>query len=240
MRRATRRSISSARPGRPPKPQNVLRALCGLIVALGLAGCGTGGLADESASSGGQELFTQKCGGCHELQAAGTRGTIGPSLDAAFAAPRDEGFDESTIREVVLNQMRFPIPPMPEPDSPEMFPPSEFTDEEREEAMSAIAAYVASVAANEEAIAAARTSAGGASADDPEGLFATNCASCHTLAAAGSSGTIGPNLDESAADQAAIAEQIRNGGGGMPAFGDQLTDEQIQALAAWVAENRRG
>jgi mono/diheme cytochrome c family protein len=129
---------------------------------------------------------------------------------------------------------------MPEPDAPEMFPSSNYTDEERDEAMNTIAAYVASVAANEEAIAAARGNAGGASADDPEGLFTANCASCHTLAAAGSSGTIGPNLDESPADQAAIAEQIRNGGGQMPAFGDQLTDEQIQALATWVAENRRG
>ena len=217
----------------------MLRALRGLLLALLLTGCGTGGLAEESAS-GGEELFTQKCGGCHELQAAGTRGTIGPSLDAAFAAPRAEGFDESSIREVVLNQMRFPIPPMPEPDSPEMFPPAEYTDEERNSAMSAIASYVASVAANEEAIAQAGGGAGGGSADDPEGLFAANCASCHTLAAAGSSGTIGPNLDESSMDMAAIAEQIRNGGGGMPAFEGQLTDEQIDALAAWVAENRGG
>ena len=217
----------------------MLRIFCGLALALALAGCGTGGLAEESAS-GGQELFTQKCGGCHELQAAGTRGTIGPSLDAAFAAPRAEGFDESSIREVVLGQMRFPIPPMPEPDAPEMFPPGEFTDDERNAAMSAIAAYVASVAADEEAIAQARGNAGGAAADDPEGLFTANCASCHTFAAAGSSGTIGPNLDESPSDEAAIAEQIRNGGGAMPAFGDQLTDEQIEALAAWIAENRGG
>ena len=215
----------------------MLRVFCGLLLALFLAGCGTGGLAEESAS-GGQELFTQKCGGCHELQAAGTRGEIGPSLDAAFAASRAEGFDETTIREVVLGQMRFPIPPMPQPDAPEMFPSSDFTDEERESAMSAIASYVASVAANEEAIAQARTSAGGGSADDPRGLFATNCASCHTLAAADASGTIGPNLDQSSADLAAITEQIRNGGGGMPAFEGQLTDEQIEALAAFVAENR--
>jgi mono/diheme cytochrome c family protein len=218
----------------------VVRVLRGLLLALLLTGCGTGGLAEEESASGGQELFTQKCGGCHELQAAGTRGTIGPSLDAAFAAPRAEGFDESSIREVVLNQMRFPIPPMPEPDSAEMFPPSEFSEDERNAAMSAIAAYVASVAADEEAIAQARVSAGGAGADDPEGLFAANCASCHTFSAAGSSGTIGPNLDESRADQAAVAEQIRSGGGGMPPFGDQFTDEQIDALAAWIVENRGG
>ena len=217
----------------------MLHALRGLLLALVLVGCGTGGLSEEGAS-GGQELFTQKCGGCHELQAAGTRGTIGPSLDAAFAASREEGFDESSIRSVVLNQMRFPVPPMPEPDSPEMFPAGEFTDEERDAAMNAIAAYVASVAANEEAIARAGGGAGGAGADDPEALFTANCSSCHTLSAAGSSGTIGPNLDQSTLDEAAVAEQIRNGGGGMPAFGDQLTDEQIDALATWLVENRGG
>ena len=216
----------------------MLHAVRGLLLALVLAGCGTGGLPEEGAS-GGQELFTQKCAGCHELQAAGARGTIGPSLDAAFAASREEGFDESSIASVVLNQMRFPIPPMPEPDSPEMFPSSEYTDEERDAAMSAIADYVASVAANEEAIAQGG-GGGGAGADDPEGLFTANCASCHTLSATGSSGTIGPNLDQSSLDEAAVAEQIRNGGGGMPAFDGQLTDEQIDALAAWLVENRGG
>jgi cbb3-type cytochrome c oxidase subunit III len=221
----------------------MLRLLGGLVLALSLAGCGTGGLAEEESASGGQELFRQKCGTCHALAAAGTLGNPAiraPDLDAAFAASRAEGFDETTIREVVLSQMRFPIPPMPQPDDPAMFPSTEFSDEERSAAMSAIASYVASVAGNEEAIAQARANAGGASADDPEGLFTANCASCHTLAAAGTSGTIGPNLDESQADLAAITEQIRNGGGGMPAFAGQLTDEQIDALAAYVAENRRG
>jgi len=217
--------------------------LCGLLLALFLAGCGTGGRADEESTSGGQALFAQKCATCHALAAAGTLGNPAinaPDLDAAFAASRAEGFDETTIREVVLSQMRFPIAPMPQPDSPDMFPSSEFTDEERNAAMSAIASYVASVAANEEAIAQARRERGAQGADDPRGLFSANCASCHTLAAAGTSGTIGPNLDESQADLAAITEQIRNGGGGMPAFGGQLTDEQIEALAAYVAENRRG
>lgn len=212
-----------------------------VLAALALAGCGTGGPAGAESSASGESLFKQKCAGCHELQAAGARGTIGPSLDAAFAAPREEGFDESSIREVVLNQMRFPIEPMPEPDSPQMFPSPEYSDAERDDALDAIAAYVASVAANEQAIAQAREGAGGggADADDPKGLFSANCASCHTLAAANASGQVGPNLDKSPLDAARIEEQIRRGGAGMPAFGDQLSDEQIKALAAFVASNRR-
>jgi mono/diheme cytochrome c family protein len=73
---------------------------------------------------------------------------------------------------------------------------------------------------------------------DPEagkGVFASAaCGSCHTLEAAGSSGTIGPNLDDSAPGYEAIVEQVTNGGGGMPAFGDQLSDDQIQDVAAFV------
>ena len=126
-----------------------------LLLVLLLAGCGTGGLGEAESGAGGEALFKEKCAGCHELKAAGARGTIGPSLDAAFSASRSEGFDESTIREVVLGQMRFPIAPMPPPE--ELFPADEYTDAEREAAMEAIAAYVGSVAANQEAIAQAGT-----------------------------------------------------------------------------------
>ena len=208
-----------------------------LLLVLLLAGCGTGGPGEaESSGANGEALFKEKCAGCHTLEAAGARGTIGPSLDAAFSASRAEGFDESTIREVVLGQMRFPIAPMPPPG--ELFPSDKYSDAERDAAMEAIAAYVASVAANQEAIAKAGQQAGNASADDPKALFTSNCAGCHTFAAAGSTGTVGPNLGQISLPADAIAEQIRNGGGGMPPFEGQLTDEQIQALAEFVFENR--
>jgi mono/diheme cytochrome c family protein len=207
-----------------------------LFALLASAGCGTGGLAAEASTGNGRELFIEKCAACHTLADAGTRGTIGPNLDHAFAVPVEEGFDESSIREVVLGQMRFPVPPMPEPDSREMFPPGEYTEEERDEAMRSIAAYVASVAGREPT--AAARGGGAAGASDPESLFNANCASCHTFAAAGSSGTVGPSLDESTLGVAAIEQQIRRGGGGMPAFEGTLPDQQIEALARFVAENR--
>ncbi|HJV30324.1 MAG TPA: c-type cytochrome [Gaiellaceae bacterium] len=210
-----------------------------LLLVLLLAGCGTGGLGDAESSSGanGGELFKEKCAGCHELKAAGARGTIGPSLDAAFAASRGEGFDESTIRAVVLGQMRHPIAPMPQPE--ELFPSAEYSESERDAAMEAIASYVASVAANQQAIAQAGQQAGNASASDPKALFTSNCAGCHTFAAAGTNGKVGPNLDQISLTADRIAEQIRNGGGGMPPFQGQLTDQQIQALAKFVFENRK-
>ena len=209
-----------------------------LLLVLLLAGCGTGGLGEaESSGASGEALFKEKCAGCHELKAAGARGTIGPSLDAAFSASRQEDFDESTIREVVLGQMRFPIAPMPPPE--ELFPADEYSDAERHAAMEGIAAYVSSVAANAEAIAQAGQQGGNASASDPKALFTSNCAGCHTFAAAGTNGMVGPNLDQISLPAAGIAEQIQNGGGGMPPFKGQLTDEQIQALAKFVFENRK-
>ena len=64
------------------------------------------------------------------------------------------------------------------------------------------------------------------------------CGGCHTLAAAGSSGTVGPNLDESQPTLELAIDRITNGRGGMPSFEGQLSEEQIRAVASFVAENR--
>ena len=79
-------------------------------------------------------------------------------------------------------------------------------------------------------------------AGDPaagEEVFASaGCGSCHALEEAGTTATVGPNLDESTIDQAAAAEQVANGGGGMPAFSGQLSEEQIQDVAAFVVASQ--
>lgn len=66
------------------------------------------------------------------------------------------------------------------------------------------------------------------------------CAGCHTLAAAGSTGTVGPDLDELRPALADIVEQVTNGGGAMPAFGGRLTDAQIRDVAAYVFQSTSG
>ena len=81
---------------------------------------------------------------------------------------------------------------------------------------------------------------GGAEGDAAAGAdvyTSAGCGSCHTLAAAGSTGTSGPNLDDLQPDAATVAEQVTNGGGGMPAFKDQLSEQEIADVAAYVAEN---
>jgi len=77
----------------------------------------------------------------------------------------------------------------------------------------------------------------GGNATAGESLFAANgCGGCHTLEAAGSSGNVGPNLDESDVSFDEAVEVISNGRGAMPAFGDQLADQELRDLAAFVTQ----
>jgi mono/diheme cytochrome c family protein len=66
-------------------------------------------------------------------------------------------------------------------------------------------------------------------------LGAAACGGCHTLADAGSTGSIGPDLDAVKPSAEKVVTQVTNGGGGMPAFGDQLSEQQIQDVAAYVS-----
>lgn len=76
--------------------------------------------------------------------------------------------------------------------------------------------------------------AAGGSADG-KALFTSNCAGCHTLADAGTSGTAGPNLDDLKPNEALVDKQVTNGGGGMPAFKGNLTAAEIAAIAKYVS-----
>jgi mono/diheme cytochrome c family protein len=67
-------------------------------------------------------------------------------------------------------------------------------------------------------------------------VFASaGCGSCHTLAAARSSGQVGPNLDDAQPGYDVVVAKVTDGGGGMPAFGGQLSEQQIRDVAAFVA-----
>ena len=79
-----------------------------------------------------------------------------------------------------------------------------------------------------------------ASADAAAGakVFASaGCGSCHTLAAAKSSGQVGPNLDQAQPTYDQVVQKVTSGGGGMPAFGGQLSEQQIRDVSAFVATN---
>lgn len=66
-------------------------------------------------------------------------------------------------------------------------------------------------------------------------VFASaGCGSCHTLKAAGSSGQVGPNLDESKPALDKIIDRVTNGKSPMPSFKDSLSKQQIADVAAYV------
>jgi cbb3-type cytochrome c oxidase subunit III len=199
------------------------RALPFLAVALLLAGCGTGGKAEPHGADAatGQKLFTSSCGGCHTLAAAGTSGTIGPNLDDAFGPSRKQGFKQSTIQNVVLDQIRIAAAPMPR----NLVKGQDAQD---------VAAYVASVAGTG---AASNQKPPSQLGTDGKTIFQSECSSCHTLAAAGTHGTIGPNLDQLKPSEATVQHQVEVGGGVMPAFKGKLSDAQITAVAKYVSSS---
>ena len=106
--------------------------------------------------------------------------------------------------------------------------------------MESIASYVASVAANQQAIAQAGQQARQRLGGRPEGALHLELRRLpHVRGGRGRAERSGRTSTSSRSPQTAIAEQIRIGGGGMPPFEGQLTDEQIQALAEFVFENRK-
>jgi mono/diheme cytochrome c family protein len=81
---------------------------------------------------------------------------------------------------------------------------------------------------------------GAASEGDPtkgKTIYASaGCGGCHTFSAAGSTGTVGPNLDNANIDFEGAVQQIENGGGGMPAFSGRLSDQEIADVAAFITQ----
>ena len=193
---------------------------------------GTGGVAKGGNTQAGKSLFIANCASCHTLGAAGANGKIGPNLDEAFAAMRAAGrdthFEESTIRQVVADQIKYPAQRDEGVNMPANLVKGSAVDD--------VAAYVASVAGTQSSLAAA-SSGGSTKSTNGKTIFTSNCASCHTLAAAGTHGTVGPNLDQLKPPFARVQRQVTNGGAIMPAFKGKLTAAQITAVAKYVAAN---
>ena len=66
------------------------------------------------------------------------------------------------------------------------------------------------------------------------------CVGCHTLADAGATGTVGPNLDEAKPDNELVVTRVTKGQGAMPPFAGQLTDQQIADVADYVVQATGG
>ena len=212
----------------------LIATIAAATAVIGLTGCDLG---PKPNLDKGQQLFTQKCGSCHTLAGAGTNGDVGPNLDYAFKEARSDGFDSDTIKGVVSYQIENARPASPQQTDVYM-PVNLVTGDDAEN----VAAYVASVAGTgiKPPVFA------------PPQFFASNCGSCHTLTQAGTTGTIGPNLDDalkgmSAAD---ISQSISDPNakitpgfhsGVMPqTFGQTLTPPQLQQLVAYLQQATGG
>ena len=71
-------------------------------------------------------------------------------------------------------------------------------------------------------------------------LGSSACGGCHTLADAGTTGTIGPNLDDSQPSADLVVDRVTNGAGAMPPFGGTLSAQQIADVAAYVSSAAGG
>ncbi len=77
-------------------------------------------------------------------------------------------------------------------------------------------------------------------AEGKELFTSAGCAGCHTLADAGASGTVGPNLDQVKPSEQLVVDRVTNGLGAMPSFSGQLDAEQIKAVATYVSQASGG
>jgi mono/diheme cytochrome c family protein len=230
--------------------------LVGTLALLALAGCSLKHPVTNVVT--GKQLFVAKCGACHTLNHAGTAGTRGPNLDDAFREDRANGFKSSAIQGLVAYWIQNPNPAG-------VMPANLYKGQKAQD----VAAYVATVAAIPGHDTGALAQAGVVAGTSPaagKSVFTGigGCSSCHTLAAAGATGTVGPNLDKQLKPSCATSASKRIRGatlqkcihtaiikpyayippgykaGIMPAnFAQKLKPSEIQALVNFLAADAK-
>ncbi len=168
-------------------PRTLVALLPCAVLLLVLGGCGIKHPVTNNVQ--GKELFVSKCGFCHTLSHAGTTGTIGPNLDDAFRQDRVDGVKSTSIEGLVGYWIQYP-------NSQGVMPARLFTGQDAQN----VASYVGAVAAVPGQDTGALAQAGAVQGTSPAAgkqVFTGigGCGSCHTLAAAATTGTVGPNLD---------------------------------------------
>jgi mono/diheme cytochrome c family protein len=201
----------------------------------------------------GKQLFASNCGSCHTLSHANTTGTVGPNLDDAFRQSRADGVKGTSIAGLVDYWIQFP-------NTQGAMPARLVTGQQAQD----VASYVAAVAAIPGQDTGALAQAVAQKVNPTPAVGKTiftgvgSCGSCHTLAAAGTTGTVGPNLDTIRQACATPASQQARGAtlqkcletaitdpykyipagykaGIMPnTFSKSLSPSQIQALVAFL------
>ena len=222
------------------------------LVAVSLGGCAikhpTGNLVT------GKKLFATNCASCHTLSHANSTGTVGPNLDDAFRQDRIDGVKSTSIEGLVSYWIAYP-------NTQGVMPAGLVKGQHAQD----VAAYVAAVAAKPGVDTGALAAAVAEKVNPTPAVGKTiftgvgSCGSCHTLSAAGTTGTVGPNLNTLKQACAAPASQQARGStlqkciqtaiinpykyippgyksGIMPnTFSKTLSPTQIQALVAFLS-----
>lgn len=228
-------------------PRLLIAGALAIAVAIAAAACGTGGYVKGGDVARGKQVFGttfdaghgQKyaCATCHTLAAAGASGVIGPNLDNAFSADRSQGFKESSIQEIVADQIRLPLQGIQTPNGSvnptgtSVVMPANLVHGQD---LADVVAFVAHCAGN----AADPMCSGGGKITSTDGrtiFLSAGCTNCHTLKDAGSTATVGPNLDQKKPPESLVVQRVTNGKNVMPPFKDKLTPQQIRAVAKYVS-----
>jgi mono/diheme cytochrome c family protein len=202
----------------------------------------------------GKKLFASSCASCHTLSHANSTGTVGPNLDDAFRQDRADGVKSTSIEGLVSYWIQYP-------NTQGAMPAMLVKGQDAQN----VAAYVARVAAipgqDTGALAAAVAEKVNPTPAVGKTIFTGvgGCGGCHTLSAAATTGTVGPNLNTLKQACAAPASQQARGStlqkciqtaivspykyippgykaGIMPnTFSKTLSPSQIQALVAFLS-----
>ena len=226
-----------------------------LAAALSISACGTQRITVPKAQTQlyhGAVLFSERCAGCHTLYAAGTHGSApnirtaqaisGPNFNVRCERPIDRvlyaiengGFSGAYMpQNIVVGQDAVDVAKFVATYAGAKAPAQIGVVDCQRRAIGQLPPGTGQVAATTTSTTASSSAvsvAAGMKVFDTAG-----CASCHTLAAAGSTGTVGPNLDQLKPSDALVIHQVTYGGGVMPAFGKTLSKSQIESVALFVS-----
>jgi mono/diheme cytochrome c family protein len=227
--------------------------IAGALLVVSLGGCALKHATANLVT--GKKLFVSNCGSCHTLNHASTTGAVGPNLDDAFRQDRIDGVKSTSIEGLVDYWIEYP-------NTQGRMPPMLVKGQNAQD----VAAYVAAVASEPGKDTGALASAVAQTVSPTAAVGKTiftgvgSCGSCHTLAAAGTTGTVGPNLDTRLKGDCALpaSQSVRGAtlqqciktaivkpyaflpsgyaAGIMPSnFGQTLSPSQIQALVAFLS-----
>jgi mono/diheme cytochrome c family protein len=163
--------------------------ITGALIVVSLGGCAIKHPTANLVT--GKQLFATNCGSCHTLAHANTTGDVGPNLDDAFRQDRADGVKSTSIEGLIDYWIQYP-------NTQGRMPAMLVKGQDAQD----VAAYVAAVAAvpgqDTGALAEAVAQKVQVTAAVGKSIFTGvgGCGSCHTLAAAGTTGTVGPNLDQ--------------------------------------------